>query len=66
MTRHKLYEKEKGSSNNDTKQFKNRVIQMMAFQEEITLFAVNNIGIKNFTGKKVLCKNPWSSPLNQA
>ncbi len=44
--------RKKASLNKDTKQFKNRVIQRMAFQEAITLFAVNNIGIKYFTGKK--------------
>jgi hypothetical protein len=51
------------SSNKDTKQCKNRVIQRMAFKEAITLFAFNNIGIKNFTGKKGSCVKIPGVPL---
>jgi hypothetical protein len=58
--------RKKSGSNYDTKQCKNCTVQRMAFKGTITFLQLNDIGIQNFKGRKVLCKNHLSSPLNQA
>jgi hypothetical protein len=57
--------KKKSSSNYNTEQCKNRTALRMAFKGTIALLQFKNIGIKNFKGRKVICKkNRRSFPLN--